>query len=558
MTHSPQLTPPAVVEDYLAYIESGQRPAVCDEQRQFVLLVRNGYAAGNIYTDEQLLAKYLSLERYFPFKLFPWERCLTALFLCTFYCDTGLPRWSELFLYVARGSGKNALMAYWAFCATSPYNPVGNYDIDFVAPSEQQAERSFNDVWEVCETPKNTKLLKQHYRWTKSIIVGRKNRGRIQYRTSNPRSKDGLRSGCVMFDELHDYEDYKLIEVFTTGLGKTGQPRRVFASTDGQVRAGPLDDIKSRGRAVLSGEQEDDSLLPFMCAVADKAAAGDEAAWYAANPSLEYLPSLLAEYRLEYKEYQANPRPGSSFIVKRLNCVDVNTADGVTSWANIVRASAKIPDLTGYAAIAALDYARLRDFAAAGFWVRAKERRYWISHSWVCLRSPDLERIKAPWRDWVDQGLLTAVDAPEIAPELLTAWLAEEGAKYDVRACAIDGFRYALMRSALADIGFAEGKDGRNKVRFVSRAALMQAATIVDSQFTNGTLAWGEKQALMQWYTNNASARLNDKGNIEYGKQEPVTRKTDGFFAMVAGATLDGLLPEDRTAALRPLPVITF
>ena len=52
----------------------------------------------------------MGYARFFPFDLFPWERFLTALWLCCYRPD-GLPRWPELLAYVSRGAGKNAFMS---------------------------------------------------------------------------------------------------------------------------------------------------------------------------------------------------------------------------------------------------------------------------------------------------------------------------------------------------------------------------------------------------------------------------------------------------------------
>ncbi len=41
----------------------------------------------------------------------------------------------------------------------------------------------------------------------------------------------------------------------------------------------------------------------------------------------------------------------------------------------------------------------------------------------------------------------------------------------------------------------------------------------------------------MRWYTWNVKAEINDKGNVEYKKIEPKSRKTDGFMAFAAAMT---------------------
>lgn len=63
----------------------------------------------------------------------------------------------------------------------------------------------------------------------------------MKYHTKAPGTKDGGRPGKVDFDEYHAYQDYKLINVVTTGLGKVEHPRKTIITTNGDVRDGPLD-----------------------------------------------------------------------------------------------------------------------------------------------------------------------------------------------------------------------------------------------------------------------------------------------------------------------------
>ena len=66
--------------------------------------------------------------------------------------------------------------------------------------------------------------------------------GSVSYthlRTNSPKGKDGLRSGIVIFNEIHQYENYDNIDVFTTGLGKKKHPRRSYFTTNGDKREGP-------------------------------------------------------------------------------------------------------------------------------------------------------------------------------------------------------------------------------------------------------------------------------------------------------------------------------
>ena len=97
------------------------------------------------------------------------------------------------------------------------------YNIDIIANNEDQAKTSFNDVYNVLE--KTWKKSKKFFYKTKQVIVNLKTKSYIKYNTSNAKTKDGKRSGCLIFDEVHEYETWDSIKVFTSGFGKKKHSR---------------------------------------------------------------------------------------------------------------------------------------------------------------------------------------------------------------------------------------------------------------------------------------------------------------------------------------------
>ncbi|MCL42455.1 terminase large subunit, partial [Listeria monocytogenes] len=87
----------------------------------------------------------------------------------------------------------------------------------------------------------------------------------FKFQTSNAKTKDGGREGCVIYDETHEYEDRQIIDVFSGGLGKVANPREFFIGTNGFVRAGFYDKLEERSKAILSGENLNDRMFPFIC-----------------------------------------------------------------------------------------------------------------------------------------------------------------------------------------------------------------------------------------------------------------------------------------------------
>lgn len=238
-----------VIDDYINLVKNGKY-RVCREQIQLIKFVENVFENEEIYVDEEQLEKYLALQKYFPYELFEWEKFCFALHNCT-YSAPGVLRFPDLALIVGRGTGKNGYLAFEDFALLTPVNGIRNYDIDICATSEDQATITFNDIYNVLEN--NKAKMQKHFKWTKTRIVNVKTNSVLRYRTSNSSTKDGGRPGKVDFDEKHAYENYKLIEVFVTGLGKKPMPRTTTTTTMGNVRDGPLDQEFARGLEAIGG-----------------------------------------------------------------------------------------------------------------------------------------------------------------------------------------------------------------------------------------------------------------------------------------------------------------
>ena len=530
---------------YIEMIETGEIRA-CEEQHLLAAHVRKCFETEDIHTDSEQLANYIGLARYFPFEVvFPWQAFFIGLHLCTYRAD-GMPRWPDALALIGRGAGKDGTIAWESMCLMSPYNGIKSYDVDICANNEDQAMRPVFDVIEALETPSQTKKLKKHFYWTKEKVVGLKTCSTMKGRTNSPKGKDGLRSGIVVFNEIHQYENYANINVFTTGLGKKKHPRRTYYTTNGDVRDGPLDDLLASAEAILRGGEPDNGFLPFLCKLNRAEDVDDPDNWEMANPSLRYRPDLMEEIRKEYAEWKRNPNQLPAFMTKRMNIPQSDKEIAVTDWENIAATNRPLPDLTGWACTCGIDYAKLRDWASVNLHFRSGEERFDINHSWICAQSPDLARIKAPWREWDGVEL---VDDVEISPERIAQYIEQMAQKYYIVKVALDNFRFALLRSALAKIGFSPD---RKNLYLVRPSDIMRVQPVIDSLFVNQRFVWGDCPPL-RWATNNTklvrSGRREgtDTGNFYYAKIEAKSRKTDPFMALVASVVIEDALGDGET-----------
>jgi phage terminase large subunit-like protein len=541
------------IKEYLDIIDNEVFP-MCKEQKLLSKFIKNIFDNEKLVIDEEKVEKYFSYQKYFPFNLFPWEKFLFVLHNCVFK-ENGLPRFADLFILVGRGSGKNAYLAYEDFCLITPTHGIKNYDIDISANSEDQAKTTFNDIYNILEDPKYTKKMKRNFYWNKEEIINLKTKSKIKFRTNNPKGKDGLRSGKVDFDEIHAYQNWANINVFTTGLGKKDNPRRTYITTNGDVRDGPLDNLLEKAIMILKGEVEDNGFLPFICKLDEEKEVDNPDNWAKANPSLPYRPSLMEQMKKEYADYKINPYVNNAFMTKRMNIPKGSKDIEVTSWENILSTNKDIPNLEGASCTIGIDYTKVNDMMSVGLLFLKGGIYYWVSHSWFCTNSRDKDRIKAPLEEWSEQGLLTIVDDIEINPDMATEWIQEQLIKYNFVKLGVDNFRLALLSKSMKNIGI----DATNKeqVKIIRPSDIMKIVPVIDSLFNNHQIVWGDNP-LMRWFTNNTKLTDKNLGNYVYDKIEPKSRKTDGFMAFVHAmiAAQDVLEDEDNNELFFMPPII--
>lgn len=521
------------IRAYIDLVRSGITP-MCREQYQLADLIEETFAKEDLIVDEDQLERYMGLLKHFPYKLLPWESFLFALHNCVYTPDGDL-RWPCLVIVVGRGAGKNGYLAFEDFCLLTPINGVKNYDIDIFATAEDQARATFDDIYSILESNEN--YFKRFFTWTKECITNIATGSRLKFRTSAPKTKDGGRPGKVDFDEVHAYENSKLIDVAVTGLGKKKHPRRTYITTMGDVRDGPLDKLLDKAKKVLSGEAPDNGWIYFICRLDSDAEIMQPETWGKANPSLNdpNRRELLKEILLEFDEYKDDPAGHSAFATKRMNRPQGDTEAEVTSWENILAASEQLPPpdvLEGRSAVFGIDYANTQDFVAAGILVLVDDVYYWITHSWVCAQSKTLSRINFPLAEAEKRGELTMIYEPEISPDIPVDWVDSMREKYNLVMGGIDQFRYTLLAKAFAKRGFDPDRKKGN-LKLIYSPEQSRVAPIISSVFLNHKIKWGDNM-LMRWYTNNAIRIIDRRGNITFGKIEPKSRKTDGFMALVA------------------------
>lgn len=165
--------------------------------------------------------------------------------------------------------------------------------------------------------------------------------------------------------------------------------------------------------------------------------------------------------------------------------------------------------------------------------------------------------MKAPYREWANQGLVTLVDDVSISPSLLTEYIAGIGTVANVRKFALDHFRWTLVSSAFKEIG-VDAAD-KERVKLIRPSDIMRIVPSIQEAFDREKFAWGNDPCL-RWGTNNtkrvraSKSAGSDTGNFYYAKIEAKSRKTDPFMALVAAMCVENILDDSEGSAEFELP----
>ena len=396
------------IDYYLKYAE--EHPKWINKKRKLLIenIVKPTLKRNDVFFDEKTYRNCLQYCKTNYYELFPFQKFIYAF--AFMYVDD-IPVFSKFFIKEGRGNGKDGFIVPLVNFFQTPLYGVKNYHVEIVANSESQVKDTFKVAYDMLhDNPK----FKGKFSVTKELIVNLATGSEMKYNTSNAKTKDGKRTGCLVLNEIHAYENYDQINVFESSFGKVKHSREFIITTDGYVRDGPLDEISAMCAEILETGENLLGYFPFICEIDDMKEIDDPEAWHKANPSMEYMPILANQIMHDYLEMKKIPSKRAEFITKRMDRSARKEEETVTTWQNVLRAcyegetmeelERKIPRITldtrGQAAVIGIDYADVRDFASAGILTKTDEGEYiWRQHTWICADSPFIDSIKFPLRN---------------------------------------------------------------------------------------------------------------------------------------------------------------
>ncbi|UII58676.1 terminase large subunit (plasmid) [Cytobacillus spongiae] len=516
-----------------AYIEAWKKGLIIFNQERIDLvnhLETEVLIRDDIYFDETQIEQCINYIEKWYFKLELFQKFIIA-FLFLKYKRRDKLFYKDIVIVIARGNGKNGLISGLADYFISPGHGIEGYNVDVVANSEDQAQTSVKEVYNMKE--KNKSFMKKFFSWTKTIIRGKETLSEFMFRTSNADTKDGGRPGCLIFDEWHIYEDTKLINTLSSGLGKVMHRRRIYISTNGHVRGGFFDKFIEQCLEVLRGGSKRKNRFVFICKMDDKEEVDKPELWEKANPMFSkpmspYAEELFDTLMDEYLDLEDDPSGRPEFMAKRMNLPQEDNTVRIASWKDIEATNRPIPyeRLKNKKCIGAIDYSFIKDFTACGVLFKDGEDYIWDSHQFARREFVKEANLKPPIFEWEEQGLITLLDEPVINIKHMVNYFCRMRDQYGLDTIIGDTFRLDIVKQALEDAGF--------HVLYIQNphAIYAKLAPRIEMIFAQHRVIFGDNP-IMRWNTNNIVVKVKNDGNKDFIKKDEVRRKTDGFSAFV-------------------------
>lgn len=493
--------------------------------------------------DETLAARPSEfMERYLrPTKgnydsmtLMPWQCFCEGNMFGWVDKETRLRRFREALILGGRGIGKTTLIAGNATYGASKDGERGA-DVFLLANAKDQAKIGFEECYKQIRA---SPALRSRFRLTREGIFYDATNSTIKARASDSSTLDGLNPYLAIFDEIHEYKVWKLIDVVRRGMIKRTQPLTIYITTMGTV----LDGVLTQLYALFSDALEEgilpdsvaDRLFAFICEMDPGDDLDDSSLWIKANPSMDVLQSR-EELEKEWERAKLVPQNKADFITKQL-CMAVDSSEAAYLPVEILdrnRASIDMEQLLGRMCYGGYDLSSREDFTAAVLLFPLDDGRWFVlHHSWTTRRKMELDNEKIDYNHFAMLGLLTICDGDYVPQDEVFKWFkAMAGANgiYEVLAIGYDPANAVWCNRALEAEGFAtevvrQGPLTLNDPMKSFREAMMDGRIVTNND------------PMLRWYMHNVRLRNNyldkEKENWMPTKSNRY-RKIDGFAALI-------------------------
>lgn len=443
--------------------------------------------------------------------------------------DTGVRRFRESMVFVARKNGKSTMISGVSLYASSKDGENGA-DVYLLANTKQQAGIVYSEAQKMV---KSSPRLRRQFKAKRDEITYPRTLSKIEHRASDSDKLDGLNTHFGVFDEIHEFKDYKLINVIKNSRGSRMQPLIMYITTAGYQMDGPLVDYYEDANDVLNGIIDDERTFYYMAELDDAKDLHNPLSWIKANPSIGVYGSLDLEIMIEdWAKAQTKPEEKTDYITKQFNMFVRSGAHPFID-AEVLRRNREhisVDDMLGRKCIGGYDLSDSEDFTSACLEFPLDDGRVFVlSHSWLPEKKVIADNEKIPYREYEKLGYLTIVPEEYINKEHVEDWFIEKSKLYNIELVTFDRAKAFRLNESMKNHGFI--------TKEVKQTPMHLGPTVDDlrEMFIDGKIIYNEDR-LLRWYINNVTIK-QDRNKNNFPQKQSRYRKIDGFAAFLNAHT---------------------
>ena len=462
-----------------------------------------------------------------PFILELWEKAFLQTAYGFKYADTGLRRFNEVILLIARKNGKTTFVA--GIDLAEFFLSSGGVDIVCASNTNDQASILFEEINNMRE---HSKALSKPKRSRKNIfyIYSPKNKNKIKKLSGQSRNLDGfnIEVGCI--DEVHEMTDSKVYDAIKQSQSTKKEPLIFIISTEGKVVEGFLDNKLAYCKKILNGEIEDERVLPWLYTQdSQEEIFKDKRTWQKSNPSLgtiktyAYLEDIMNKAKNDLATRVT--MLCKDFNIKQLESGTWLTFDELNNEAKF-----NIEDLRDSYAIGGVDLSSTTDLTASVLLVKKDKKMYVIPHFFMPkdVLEKRMQEDSVPYDIWVKKGYITLSDGSQNDFTKVTEWFQRMVWDYGIRPLWVgyDPWNSKYWIDEMADAGFT-----MEKVR-QGVYTLSEPMKQLEADLKNHIVIY-DNNPVLKWCLANTQAKVDVNGNIQPTKLNSKYKRIDGAVALI-------------------------
>lgn len=453
----------------------------------------------------------------------PWQHFIIGSLFGWVHKETKVRRFKEALVFVGRKNGKTTLISALSNYGVAEDGENGA-EVHMLANTMKQARLLFDESKAMIQaSPKLAKNLKPQ----RDEIKHKATFSKIMPQASDSEKLDGLNTHIGIFDEIHEFKDYKLISVIKNSRGARVQPLLIYITTAGYQLDGPLITMVEAGRDVLDGVIDDERTFYYLASLDDSDNLDDSTNWVKANPNLG-VSINVDDMGEEWEKAKRVPAERGDFITKRFNIFANNDEMGFIDYDTLKKNNDVISfdELKGRSCTIGYDLSETEDFTAAVATFALDDGRIAVlTHSWIPKHKVEMSNERIPYREWEEAGLLTVQDKPYIDYQDVFDWIIKINKHYPVEKICYDRANAYKLNQELKNYGFSTEETRQGSL------TLSPALKDLKEMFLDGKVVFNNNP-LMKWYINNVQLKMDRNGNWLPSKQGRY-RKIDGFAALL-------------------------